>query len=70
VHAWSSGDRHDARRSGVDRLRELGASASAADAFDPKAVRDAIEAAAPDTVIDQLTWLPANPADIIKARQR
>jgi hypothetical protein len=41
---------------GVDRLRELGASASAADAFDPKVVRDAIEAAAPDAAIDQLTW--------------
>lgn len=52
---------------GVDRLRELGASASTADAFDPKAVRDAIEVAAPDVVIDQLTWLPANPADIIKS---
>lgn len=52
---------------GVDRLRELGAAASNADAFDPKAVRDAIAAAAPDVVIDQLTWLPANPADIIKA---
>src|SRR6185369_12207490 len=51
---------------GADRLRELGASVSTADAFDPKAVRDAIEAAAPDAVIDQLTWLPANPADIIK----
>jgi nucleoside-diphosphate-sugar epimerase len=52
---------------GVDRLRELGASPSTADALDPKAVRDAIEAAAPDVVIDQLTWLPANPADIIKS---
>ncbi|MCI0431425.1 MAG: NAD(P)-dependent oxidoreductase [Rhodospirillales bacterium] len=51
----------------VDRLRELGAKASNADAFDPKAVRAAIEAAAPDVVIDQLTWLPANPADIIKS---
>jgi len=52
---------------GVDRLRELGASASTADAFDRQAVRDAIADAAPDVVIDQLTWLPANPADIIKA---
>jgi nucleoside-diphosphate-sugar epimerase len=52
---------------GVDRLRELGVTASAADAFDPRAVRDAIAAAAPDVVIDQLTWLPANPADIIKS---
>jgi nucleoside-diphosphate-sugar epimerase len=52
---------------GVDRLRELGAATASADAFDPKAVRAAIEAASPDVVIDQLTWLPANPADIIKS---
>jgi len=52
---------------GVDRLRELGAEASTADAFDPEAVHEAVAAAAPDVVIDQLTWLPANPADIIKA---
>jgi nucleoside-diphosphate-sugar epimerase len=51
----------------VDRLRELGVSPSTADVFEPKAVHDAIEAAAPDVVIDQLTWLPANPADIIKS---
>lgn len=52
---------------GVDRLRELGAVVSTADAFDAKAVRDAIGTAAPDVVIDQLTWLPANPADVIRA---
>ena len=52
---------------GVDRLRELGGRASYADAFDRAAVRAAIEAAEPDVVIDQLTWLPANPADIIKS---
>lgn len=52
---------------GVDRLREVGASASTADAFDRGAVCDAIAAAAPDVVIDQLTWLPANPADIIRS---
>ena len=52
---------------GVDRLRELGAEASSADAFDAKAVRAAIEAASPDVVIDQLTWLPASPADVIKS---
>lgn len=52
---------------GVDRLRELGAAVSFADAFDPAAVRTAIAAAAPDVVIDQLTWLPADPADIIKS---
>ena len=37
------------------------------DAFDPKAVRAAIEAASPDVVIDQLTSLPTNPADILKS---
>jgi nucleoside-diphosphate-sugar epimerase len=52
---------------GIDCLRELGAEAFRADAFDPKAVRTAIEAAAPDVVIDQLTSLPANPADILKS---
>jgi nucleoside-diphosphate-sugar epimerase len=52
---------------GANRLREVGAEASTADAFDGKAVREAIEAASPDVVIDQLTWLPANPADIIKS---
>ena len=52
---------------GADRLRELGVTVSVADAFDPKAVHAAIEAAAPDAVIDQLTWLPVNPADIIKS---
>jgi nucleoside-diphosphate-sugar epimerase len=52
---------------GEDRLRELGAGVSTADAFDPVAVRDAIAAGAPDVVIDQLTALPASPADIIKS---
>jgi 2-alkyl-3-oxoalkanoate reductase len=52
---------------GIDRLRELGAEVSVADAFDSKAVLNAIEAASADVVIDQLTWLPANPADIIKS---
>ena len=51
----------------VDRLRELGAAVSYADAFDAEAVRRAIKAAAPDVVIDQLTWLPANPTEIIKS---
>src|SRR5258706_4576181 len=52
---------------GVDGLRELGARASIADAFDPRAVRTAIELALPDVVIAQLTSLPANPADILKS---
>jgi nucleoside-diphosphate-sugar epimerase len=53
--------------SGEHRLRELGVSISTADAFDPLSVREAINMAAPDVIIDQLTWLPANPADIIKS---
>jgi nucleoside-diphosphate-sugar epimerase len=53
--------------SGVDRLRELGAEASTADAFDAKAVLNAVEAAAPDVVIDQLTSLPASPVDVVKS---
>lgn len=52
---------------GAQRLREIGAQVSFADAFDPDAVRVAIETASPEVVIDQLTWLPANPADIIKS---
>src|SRR5262245_49356220 len=50
---------------GEARLVELGAEVSTADAFDPQAVRDSIAAAAPDVVIDQLTWLPPNPADLL-----
>lgn len=52
---------------GIDRLRELGADVSVTDAFDAKAVLGAIQSASPDVVIDQLTWLPANPAEIIKS---
>jgi len=52
---------------GVARLKEVGAEVVFVDAFDLKAVRSAIDAAAPDVVIDQLTWLPANPAEIIKS---
>ena len=51
---------------GIDPLRELGVAASIADAFDPAAIRTAIAAAAPDVVIDQLSSLPANPAEILK----
>ena len=53
--------------SGVDRLRELGAEVSVADAFNAAEVRRAVETAEPYVVIDQLTWLPAKPADLIKA---
>lgn len=52
---------------GVDRLRELGARAAYADAFDARAVHAAIATATPDVVIDQMTWLPASPADVLKS---
>src|SRR5262245_15879494 len=52
---------------GIDCLRELGAEALNADALDRKAVRSALEAASPDVVIDQLTSLPPDPADILKS---
>lgn len=52
---------------GADWLRELGATVSFADAFDAESVHNAIKEASPDVVIDELTWLPANPADIIKS---
>ena len=52
---------------GVHRLRELGAAVSLADAFDARAVREAIDAAMPEVIIDQLTWLPADPAGLIKS---
>lgn len=51
----------------VDRLRELGAAVSFVDALNPEAVAHAIEAAAPDVVIDQLTSLPADPAAIVNS---
>ena len=52
---------------GIDRLRELGAETHNVDALDRKAVLNAMEAAAPDVVVDQLTWLPADPADLLKS---
>lgn len=55
------------RGSGTDRLREIGARVSIVDAFDRNAVRDAIESVRPEVVIDQLTWLPADPVQIIQS---
>jgi nucleoside-diphosphate-sugar epimerase len=52
---------------GIDRLREVGADVSNTDAFDLRAVRGAIETVSPDVVIDQLTSLPADPADVLKS---
>lgn len=42
---------------GVDRLRGLSAETSTADSFDAADVLEAIEAAEPDILMDQLTWL-------------
>jgi nucleoside-diphosphate-sugar epimerase len=52
---------------GVDRLREAGALVSRADAFDARAVREAIGVASPEIVINQLTRLPADPAKIVES---
>ncbi|KGE66862.1 NAD-dependent epimerase/dehydratase family protein [Pseudomonas reactans] len=51
---------------GVDILRGIGAKPVVADVFNTESVRDAIRDAKPDVVIDQLTLLPADPAELIK----
>jgi 2-alkyl-3-oxoalkanoate reductase len=50
----------------LDNLRELGAHPQLADAFDTTAVRTAMKAASPSVVIDQLSSLPADPADVLR----
>jgi 2-alkyl-3-oxoalkanoate reductase len=52
---------------GAERLREQGAVPVAIDAFDRDAVRTGLDKAAPDVVIDELTSLPRDPADLGKA---
>lgn len=52
---------------GVDLLRETGATALCVDAMDRDAVFAAVRDVAPDVIIDQLTLLPADPADIIRS---
>jgi nucleoside-diphosphate-sugar epimerase len=52
---------------GARIIRELGAIASRADALDASAVQAAVEVASPDVVIDQLSSLPANPAEILRS---
>jgi nucleoside-diphosphate-sugar epimerase len=52
---------------GANSLRELGAAPAIADAFDITGVRAALEAAAPDVVIDQLSSLPADPVGLLKS---
>lgn len=53
--------------SGADRLRQFGAEPVQINAFDSTAVRAAVERAEPEVVIDELTSLPKNPADLLNA---
>ncbi|UAN38278.1 NAD-dependent epimerase/dehydratase family protein [Enterobacter asburiae] len=52
---------------GIDLLRELGAEAMCVDAMDRDAVFTAVKSFRPDVIIDQLTFLPANPAEVISS---
>ena len=52
---------------GATRLREQGAQASIANALDAQALNDAVRSTSPEIVINQLTSLPKNPADMPKA---
>lgn len=58
---------NDTPGNGVDRLRETGAKALCVDAMDRDAVFAAVRDISPDVIIDQLTLLPADPADIIRS---
>lgn len=49
---------------GAARLREQGAEAIMANALEAEAIDNAIQTARPEIVIDQLTSLPKNPADM------
>jgi nucleoside-diphosphate-sugar epimerase len=49
---------------GVQKIRRLGASVAQVSAFDAAAVERAIQSAQPEVVVDELTALPANPADM------
>src|ERR1700722_2706607 len=54
-------------QAGVRNLIALGAKVAEADAFDAAAVEQALSQAAAEIVIDQLTSLPKDPADIAAA---
>lgn len=51
---------------GVDALRGIGAEPVIADVFNADSLRDIMRDHKPDVVIDQLTLLPADPAELIK----
>jgi nucleoside-diphosphate-sugar epimerase len=52
---------------GARKLNTLGARPVLVDAFDAEAVRRAVNSAKPEVIIDQLTALPKNPADMASA---
>lgn len=51
---------------GIDTLRGVGATPVVADVFDADSLRRVMSQNKPDVVIDQLTLLPADPAELIK----
>jgi nucleoside-diphosphate-sugar epimerase len=53
--------------SGSERLSALGAAVERIDAFDSTAVMEALRHSSPEVVIDQLTALPKNPAELVSA---
>ncbi len=55
---------------GAKRLVALGAAAAVADAFDASAVEKALRASGAEIVIDELTSIPKNPADLNDALPR
>ncbi|MFJ9993156.1 NAD-dependent epimerase/dehydratase family protein [Pseudomonas putida] len=55
---------------GVDTLRGIGAKPAVADVLDAQAVLEVVRASAPDVIIDQLTLLPADPAQLIEYMPR
>ncbi|WP_263368852.1 NAD-dependent epimerase/dehydratase family protein [Edaphobacter bradus] len=52
---------------GIQQLQTLGAKVMSIDAFDYKQIKDALQQVAPEAVIDMLTFLPKNLADMPKA---
>ena len=52
---------------GTEQLQALGAKVISIDAFDYKQVKEALQQVAPEAVIDMLTFLPKNLADMPKA---
>jgi 2-alkyl-3-oxoalkanoate reductase len=52
---------------GIQKLKSLGVDVAQVDALDAEGVRKAVQRSSPEAVIDQLTSLPKNPADLPKA---